>query len=50
MKKRLQLKDFKVRSFITGQEQIQGGTGSLPTGGICEKTQDCGWTSRTNCR
>jgi len=38
---KLKIQDLKVKSFVTGSEKIVGGTGSLPTGGICNKTVDC---------
>ncbi len=39
---KFKIRDLKVKSFITGPEQIVGGTGSLPTGRICDLTVvDC---------
>lgn len=50
--KKLQLKDFKVNSFVTGTASIKGGYDatcacSLPTGIICERI--CGDRTTLRC-
>ena len=42
MAKKLNLTDLKVESFITEGNKVTGGTGSIPTGGVCTRYVVCG--------